>query len=107
MISDHSGSSECLYYIYFLLFVSLMFEFVFVFVRKFVFAVCLCRAHLTDYPGNEYDTNIYFVKTQIHDFLMIMKMTSRNDVLLNPIGTHIYAAFTKNYKICMHTLHIC
>ena len=101
MISDHSGSSECLSYTYFLLFVSLLlvFDFVFVFVRKFVFAVCLCRAHLTDYPGSEYDTNTYFVKTQIHDFLMIMTM-SLGKMMSCPIRLvrtlcSIYKIFTK------------
>ena len=90
MISDHSGSSECLYYIYFLLFVSLMFEFVFVFVRKFVFAVCLCRAYLTDYPGSEYDTNTYFVKnTNSWLFDDNDDDIGQNDILPNPIGTHI------------------
>ena len=108
MISDHSGSSECLYYIYFLLFVSLMFEFVFVFVRKFVFAVCLCRAHLTDYPGSEYDTNTYFVKTQIHNFLMIMKMTSGEMMFCSIRLVRTFMPYIQNiYKICMHTPHIC
>ena len=94
--SDHSGSSECHSYTQFLLFVLLVFEFVFV--RKFVFAVCLCRAHLTDYPGSEYDTNTYFVKTQIHDFLMIMTMTSGKTRLVRTFMQYLQNI----YKICMH-----
>ena len=91
-----------------------------------MFAVCLCRAHLTDYPGSEYDTNTYFVKTQIHDFLMIMTMTS-GKMMSCPIRLvrtlcSIYKIFTKyaciphncqfwytttlfrpdKYEVCMH-----
>ena len=76
----------------------------FVFVRKFVFAVCLCRAHLTDYPGSEYDTNTYFVQnTNSWLFDDNDDDIGQNDVLPNSIGTHILQYLQNIYKICMYT----